>query len=84
MSFVERELEKIRVAMSGQKLNSLPCQQLWAARQALEWALEPTGFASPTEAVSRERGGAFKVKTTDIPVASEGCPEQIHHSVSSS
>ena len=44
MSFISREIDKIRLAMLDGKGNS---KELYAAQQALEWALEPDGIQSP-------------------------------------
>jgi hypothetical protein len=45
MSFIQREINKIRselIESRGQHYN-----ELYAAQQALEWALEPDGIRSP-------------------------------------
>ena len=46
MGFVERELERIAVALREPR-SAEEYAQLYAAQQALSWATEPTGFASP-------------------------------------
>jgi hypothetical protein len=44
MSFVKREADKIRASILE---NHPRKEELYAAQQALEWALEPSGIASP-------------------------------------
>lgn len=52
IGFVQRELDRIAVA-----LREAPTperyERLYAAQQALSWALEPNGFASPYDAITR-------------------------------
>lgn len=49
MSFVQRELDRIRSALSS---NSERYAELYAAQQALAWVLEPTGFKPPFETIT--------------------------------
>jgi hypothetical protein len=44
MSFIQRELNKISIALASGSSNYA---ELYAAQQALAWAADPTGFASP-------------------------------------
>lgn len=44
--FVERELRRIEQALRDPQPADRYCQ-LYAAQQALAWALEPSGFAEP-------------------------------------
>lgn len=60
MSFVERELDRIRRALPAAR--GLLRDQLMAAQQSLCWALEPEGYASPMKAITGTRE------------ATEGCP----------
>lgn len=46
MSFIQRELDKISVALV-EKTNGADYDRLYAAQQALAWAIEPTGVRSP-------------------------------------
>lgn len=46
MSFVQRELDRIFAALASQAETS-DYDSLYAAQQALAWALEPTGIKSP-------------------------------------
>jgi hypothetical protein len=46
MSFIQRELNRIEVALR-QPQSGNRYAELYAAQQALAWAIEPTGFASP-------------------------------------
>ncbi len=44
MGFIQREIDRIRTSlMSGDGRRD----ELYAAQQALEWALEPSGIQSP-------------------------------------
>lgn len=56
MSFIRREINKIRsqlIESNGQHYN-----ELYAAQQALEWALEPDGIRSPFQMITRGTLGA--------------------------
>ncbi len=60
MSFIKRELDRIRhVLCDPSKHNRY--DELYAAQQALAWASEPNGYASPMKMI------------TDISGDSEGC-----------
>lgn len=54
MSFVQREIDRIRSALladpEGERY-----QELYAAQQALSWALEPNGFGSPIDVIMGTR-----------------------------
>lgn len=51
MSFIQRELDRIAIAL--RRAPSPECYaRLYAAQQALSWAIEPTGFKSPYEAIT--------------------------------
>lgn len=56
MSFVARELARIQSALGNPEDPKYPA--LWAAQQALSWALEPTAFASPYVALTGNQEGA--------------------------
>lgn len=47
MSFIQRELDHIRTLLDTPERNP-DYDRLYAAQQALSWALEPTGFAAPS------------------------------------
>lgn len=49
---IARELERIEKALREPQTDERYCQ-LYAAQQALAWALDPDGFASPYAAVQR-------------------------------
>jgi hypothetical protein len=69
MSFVTRELDRISARLLDPAL--LPegeYERLYAAQQALSWALEPIGFKSPYDMITR-----------GIPKGSEGCPSSSYH-----
>jgi hypothetical protein len=61
MSFVQRELNKIRRALGTPETNP-EYDRLYAAQQALAWALEPDGFAFPLRMIN-----------VDTPEGSEDC-----------
>ncbi|HEU4662129.1 MAG TPA: hypothetical protein VFS63_15870 [Pseudolabrys sp.] len=46
MSFIQREIDRIGEALRHPQSGS-HYAELYAAQQALAWASEPTGFASP-------------------------------------
>ena len=52
IGFVQRELVRLARALSEPQTDRDYCA-LYAAQQALQWALEPGGFMSPSEAVDR-------------------------------
>lgn len=49
MSSIQRELDRVRSAIPG--ADALLRDRLMIAQQALEWALEPSGFAPPYETI---------------------------------
>jgi hypothetical protein len=49
MSFIQRELEKIESALREPR--SADWDQLFAAQQALAWALDPHGFKPPSDTI---------------------------------
>lgn len=53
MSFIQREIDRIRAdIVSGRG----PERELYAAQQALEWALEPGGIKAPYEMIMGIQG----------------------------
>jgi hypothetical protein len=50
MSFLQRELDRIRAALLSEKEVAI-YQRLYAAQQALAWASEPDGFRSPFNSI---------------------------------
>lgn len=65
MSFVQRELDKIAGALREPHLAD-KYEQLYAAQQALSWALNPSGFRAPYDEIM------------GILAAPEDCPASIH------
>ena len=60
IGFVQRELDRIAVAL--REAPSPECYaRLYAAQQALSWALEPTGFKSPYDAITGHSGSASRL-----------------------
>ncbi len=51
IGFVQRELQRIETALREEQ-HAERRGQLYAAQQALSWALEPIGFASPYDAIT--------------------------------
>ena len=51
MGFIERELERIREALRLADQTTDQYRQLYAAQQALSWALEPIGFRAPCDTI---------------------------------
>ncbi len=57
MSFIQRELDRLgRALRDPQAPDSYA--KLYAAQQALAWAMEPDGFASPTLTIMGTREGS--------------------------
>jgi hypothetical protein len=54
MGFVSRELARLEAALREPQTEERYCQ-LYAAQQALAWATEPVGFATPYETILRGR-----------------------------
>lgn len=54
MGFIERELERISEAVRARQAEQSDTdeyRQLYAAQQALSWALEPIGFRAPYDTI---------------------------------
>jgi hypothetical protein len=68
MNFIKRELDKISAAIS-QGSNREP--ELYAAQQALAWASEPTGFASPFAMIMGTRASSGDCLVSSNPAPSE-------------
>jgi hypothetical protein len=54
VGFIERELERISEAVRARQAEQSDTdeyRQLYAAQQALSWALEPVGFQAPYETI---------------------------------
>lgn len=73
MSFVKRELESVKAAMRTTPEPDKWCQ-LYAVQQSLAWALEPDGFASPTDTVLNDR----VIPITGTQANSEDCLAHCH------
>ena len=56
MSFIQRELDRLSSALRDGQTKPDVYAQVYAAQQALAWAMEPTGFASPTTMIGRAGG----------------------------
>lgn len=65
MGFIERELERIAVALREPRSED-EYHQLYAAQQALSWSLEPTGFRKPYDTI------------LDIPVKTGDCLSSLY------
>jgi hypothetical protein len=55
MGFVQREIDRIRQAILADPPNRA---ELYAAQQALEWAMEPSGIASPYDMIMGTAAGS--------------------------
>ena len=51
MSFLQRELDRIREALLSERDGEI-YDRLYAAQQALAWASDPTGFRSPFNTIT--------------------------------
>jgi hypothetical protein len=54
IGFIARELERIRAAVRERQAtnsHSTEYRELYAAQQALAWALEPNGFRAPYDTI---------------------------------
>jgi hypothetical protein len=74
LSFVQREVARIGEALR-QPQSGAKYAELYAAQQALMWALEPNGSKSPFDMLSN---------ITDTPEDLGGYPGETGHSASSS
>ena len=72
MTFVQRELHRLRIALLDH--NHPKYQEIWAAQQALAWALDPSEFAPPFDAImgNGEAPGDCSVHTR-LPSSSNIC-----------
>lgn len=85
MSFIQRELEKTRSALR-EAVTSDQYSRLYAVQQALEWALDPGGYASPVDVVTSEAGRPLAESslplnrsfTEGIPAGTVGYPADLH------
>jgi hypothetical protein len=69
MSFIQRELDRISMALREPRFADR-CDQLRAAQQALSWALEPEGFNSPFKSVAGNQPNSGDCSPGVYPVAS--------------
>lgn len=53
MSFIQREIDRVTKVLRSEPLDTLRYKELYAAQQALMWTLDPEGFASPYEVISK-------------------------------
>jgi hypothetical protein len=56
MSFIQRELDKLETELLKTPIDGTLYAQIYAARQALSWAMDPNGFASPFAMLLDKRG----------------------------
>ena len=57
MSFMQRELDRIRQALLTERAGET-YDRLYAAQQALAWASDPTGFRSPLNSIMGTQEGS--------------------------
>jgi len=74
MSFVSRELNRIQAILSATPKPER-YTELYAAQQALAWALEPTGFQSPVSFVLDTREDEAGCSPDIYPVRFLGSPD---------
>ena len=72
MSFIQRELDRIGNALTGAQSGNRYAE-LYAAQQALAWAMEPTGFKPPYDMLA---------SATGTQEGSGDCPEENGRSLS--
>ena len=58
MSFIARELDRISARLRQPEIPAAEYEKLYAAQQALSWAIEPNGFRSPYDSIVDTRGGS--------------------------
>lgn len=69
-SFVQREIQKLEGELDKAPMDSTLYAQIYAARQALSWSLEPNGFASPFAMLLEKRGdNSVTIEFADVPVS---------------
>lgn len=68
MSFIQRELDKLSNELTTEDLDSPRYKEIYAAQQALVWATDPNGFASPYAMLTgkREDNSAI-IEMTELP-----------------
>jgi hypothetical protein len=76
MGFIERERDRIHLAICRLDPSDPACLELSAAKQALSWSMDPTAFASPFQSVKRA------YKNLDIHQAEEDCPPSFDRAAS--
>lgn len=71
MGLIQREIDRIRNALLS---NHSKQNELYAAQQALEWALEPSGMKSPYTMITgtQEDSGDCSVRP-HLPPSSDTC-----------
>ena len=73
MSFLQRELGRVQRALRD-PLNKSRYAELYAAQQALAWASEPNGYASPVTMLMGIPGGSGDCSVQPHPVpSSDAC-----------
>lgn len=72
MGFIERELDRISAALG--EAGQPDYGQLYAAQQALSWALEPTGFKAPYDTIKGIPANSTDCPPLSCPLPSEGSP----------
>ncbi len=71
MQHIENELKHCRAEM--RKVGGERYSFLYAAQQALQWALDPMSYAAPINTILGD-----KISTMDIPVGLEDCSDALH------
>ena len=68
MGFVQREIDRIRAVLVAGDNHQ---QELYAAAQALQWALEPGGINSPFQMIMGIQEGSVGYHVSSNPALSE-------------
>jgi hypothetical protein len=69
MSFIQRELTRIEIALRSDP-QSNDYERLYAAQQALAWVTDPDGFASPMKHIRGTQEGSEGCSVRPHPVPS--------------
>lgn len=67
--FIARELRKIEAAIATEEYGTVRFRELFAAQQALGWALEPEAFKPPLDSINQVPG-----RPVSVPPGGDGFP----------
>jgi hypothetical protein len=75
MGFIEREMDRIALALRAADEAEPRYEQLYVAQQALKWATEPQQFAAPLDYIERATESTAISNTS---ANSAGCLAETH------